>query len=431
MLNSLELIEKIKNEESKLYIITGRNGTGKTKLLEAIKSELTRNDPIIYMSSDQTSKFQFSGNFGDNYLDKSTIERIRSAFVNDLCNLTPFEDVYFNELKSKNIRDANEIDKYLRDKKIADVDRSNYFNYLDQLFGNHIRRFNNHKTSYTQDYDEVYRFYRENNMNNELLEMKEFIAEIKKNNAFAREIVNEYAYSASGFKTFIINFNEILKNVKFSYTFKIDYKNENDPIIMFEKGGKCINSSDFILSSGQVYILKILAWQYGLDDNSKIKYMLLDEPDKHFDPHLCEQFFNVVSYEFINKARIKIIMTTHRLDTVSLAKKENLYEVDRNENDDFIIKPVHKLEASLKMSSNFRQLSNFHFKVYTESLDDSYFYEAIYKSLKALYQSNRDKKQYWLTINSKPFRILSNRCQLSFYSVSLDKKRAGGCNVVK
>jgi hypothetical protein len=68
----------------------------------------------------------------------------------------PFEVKFFDELKSKNIRDENKIDEYLRDKKIADGGHSNNFNFLSELFGNHIGRFNDYKTSFTEDYDKVF-----------------------------------------------------------------------------------------------------------------------------------------------------------------------------------------------------------------------------------------------------------------------------------
>jgi hypothetical protein len=123
-------------------------------------------------------------------------------------------------------------------------------------------------------------------------------------------------------------------------------------------------------------------------------------------------------------------MTTHRLDTVTLAKKEQLYKVGQDDNNEFIIEPVHRLEAALKMSSNFRQFSNFHFKVYVESSDDRYFYETIYKSLRTFFQKNRNEKNYYFTINNESFIIISNRYQLSFYSVSTCKKGGGGCDAV-
>jgi hypothetical protein len=64
------------------------------------------------------------------------------------------------------------------------------------------------------------------------------------------------------------------------------------------------------------------------------------------------------------------------------------------------------------MSTNFRELSNFHFKVYTESLDDSNFYEAAYKSLK------------------KTKKSLYDGCQLSFYSSSDNGNGNGNISAV-
>lgn len=68
-----------------------------------------------------------------------------------------------------------------------------------------------------------------------------------------------------------------------------------------------------------------------------------------------------------------------------------------------------------RMSSNLRELINYHIKVYTESSSDSLFYEGIYQSL----------------LNNSKTKIVSKRYNLSFHTVSTKDKEEGSCHEVR
>ena len=175
-----------------------------------------------------------------------------------------------------------------------------------------------------------------------------------------------------------------------------------------------------------------------------VKTVLLDEPDKHMDPKLIEKFVEILK-SFANK-KIKVIMTTHRPDTISLIHNsiENVfYKVDcRIEKNK--VKEIKPLEALFRMTSNLRGIVNYHHKVYIESLNDSEFYEGVYNSLmrycSEIRKDNPKEKYYLWTIdvfnlnnkriNQEEFRLLSRRCQLSFHGVSEFKNGDGSCNKV-
>lgn len=71
-------------------------------------------------------------------------------------------------------------------------------------------------------------------------------------------------------------------------------------------------------------------------------------------------------------------MTTHRIDTVALAPEDNIFTIIKNKNESekekYQIEKTHKLVAMFRMSSNLKELINYHIKVYVESRNDSRFY---------------------------------------------------------
>jgi energy-coupling factor transporter ATP-binding protein EcfA2 len=193
------------------------------------------------------------------------------------------------------------------------------------------------------------------------------------------------------------------------------------------------------LSSGERLILDIFCWQFyaekaidGLDKFERISLLLLDEPDRHFDPELSKIFMNCLTH--LSKSHnIQVIMTTHRTDTLAYAPEGSIFTIKRDKiTNNASIQPTNRLHALFKLTPNLREITNFHIKVYTESLDDATFYEKIYHQLLRISEAKR--KAYVATpdgLARKPREILSRRFRLSFYSVAMDKLGGGGgCHVI-
>jgi ankyrin repeat protein/energy-coupling factor transporter ATP-binding protein EcfA2 len=197
--------------------------------------------------------------------------------------------------------------------------------------------------------------------------------------------------------------------------------------------GRSVSIDSKQLSSGESLILDMFAWQYytaGLSKDEhknaitqKVAIMLLDEPDRHFDPKLGKLFMNCLQY-MAEKHNIQIMMTTHRIDTLAFAPQRSIFTITRDEKNIASIQPTNPLNAMFKLTSNLRKVTNFHIKVYTESFDDATFYEKVYHQLLRL--SEETRKVHTATLTLKPGKILSRRFQLSFYSVAMDKRGGGG-----
>ncbi|CAF1001280.1 unnamed protein product [Brachionus calyciflorus] len=82
-------------------------------------------------------------------------------------------------------------------------------------------------------------------------------------------------------------------------------------------------------SSGVILLINILILKYIHTQYSEIDLILMDEPDRHFEPELIEYFFNIINNSFKNT---RVIITTHRPDSIALAPQGSLWTI-RIEND--------------------------------------------------------------------------------------------------
>jgi energy-coupling factor transporter ATP-binding protein EcfA2 len=242
----------------------------------------------------------------------------------------------------------------------------------------------------------------------------------------------------------------IADNIKDSHLiFEVNYNTESKIVSCKKPDNDTIEVSH--LSSGQLVILQYATWagifKFINIEGRKTRYstLLLDEPDKHLDPELSKIFFKIISNEFVQNLDMRVIMTTHHTDTISLIEgnglvseyqpnKPGIFFIERSEaTNNCEITNITKLHAMYKMTKNFREFSGHFFKVYCESTEDALFYEAVYRQLRGMSQSASHKSQSkWTTndgyeISSRP---LSNRYQLGFQSISKTGKQDGGSSVI-
>lgn len=193
------------------------------------------------------------------------------------------------------------------------------------------------------------------------------------------------------------------------------------------------------LSSGEKLVIDIFCWQHFLqlngDPESKVRHakivdvILLDEPDRHFDPDLCKVFMTCLQH-MAKKNKIQIIMTTHRTDTLAYAPEGSIFTIKRNmmNGGPAKIELTSRLSALFRLTPNLRELTSSHIKIHTESHDDATFYERIYTHLLTLSEEVREKNKNQAVPKKE---ILSRRFQLSFYSQALDNQGAGGgCAII-
>lgn len=470
-----------------LSVITGQNGKGKSTLLQYIdniitdefssieqkysRSEVlhvTSMDSFFYTSHPKNRDVNYSIKYERQVIIKQVNDCISAHYsvmpTNSFAHKVAMEckrriDINKEKLSDQYIQDvANSIIEYdLNEIKISDP-----VGFIGYILACYEERVNFVKSEIKQipgalslfDYYLAKSSEEKNELNiNNNLDIREFL-NLLAQNIDMEMFIESYLKSTVG-QSPLDEINSILEKYNFKYkAAHKKIKNTNDKKIVFEQGDIEIDPDS--LSSGEKLIFTLLTWQFYikglvLDENdqipkidNKIKIILLDEFDRHFDPKLCYLFLDIIKQEFVEKSKIQVIMTTHRLDTVALAPKESIFVME-NANNQLEIINCHPLQGIFRMTSNVRSLVDYHSKVYTESTNDACFYQGVYSSLKKYCSLIRDKiklnynhkPEYQWKLNSQEreeisLRLLSQRYEMRFYSVNSSEDGGGGsCATLK
>lgn len=146
--------------------------------------------------------------------------------------------------------------------------------------------------------------------------------------------------------------NRLFKKYGFDYyemqdPFPTD-KTRNGHIIFKGRRGEDVQYG--ALSSGEQMIVKFIIWAMATDiRGNRINTMLLDEPDAHLHPSMCKMMVEILQEitqpKELGGSGIRVIITTHSPSTVAFAPTESLFVMEKDANNDRIIKQTSTEEA--------------------------------------------------------------------------------------
>lgn len=144
------------------------------------------------------------------------------------------------------------------------------------------------------------------------------------------------------------------------------------------------------LSSGEKVIIgliiKLFTSEYYQERLSFPELLVLDEPDSHLHPEMSKLLLDVLEETFVKRYGIKVIITTHSPSTIALCKEEYIYQLQNGENTS--LKKISKDDALKLLTSFIPTLSidyKNHKQVFVESPTDKYYYESIFNRLNLEY----------------------------------------------
>lgn len=136
------------------------------------------------------------------------------------------------------------------------------------------------------------------------------------------------------------------------------------------------------LSSGEKVIIglviKLFTSQYYEDYLEFPELLILDEPDAHLHPEMTQLLLNVLEGTFVEKLGMHVIITTHSPSTVALASEASLYELTNQPVT--ALKKIAKDDA-LKILTGFLPTLTIDYKnhrqVFVESPTDMNYYQSL------------------------------------------------------
>lgn len=384
------------NLDEKIVVLTGRNGSGKTRLLEGIQ-----NNSISFHLNDSLLERQ-----GIRLVAQSSLIQpqasARYTDSNQQNQLTATLQ-YYHQIKSDfdTLTDTKTPSHHRRMMDGRGEEMGLDYESILRLATSIGRKLGKRASELTED--ELILYYEEPSRNvlgaqNISAIVNQYIKRINTNkyNKYLKTQENEDVlfYSEGEFikqfgdKPWIL-LNEILKN-SFDGKFKFSIPDESSKSYSYQaellQGLEETPVKVEHLSSGE----KTLLWlaltlfnsQYYDSDMANVpKVLMLDEPDAFLHPKMVEKMYKV--FKSFNKNFDSVILiTTHSPTTVALAPSDNVYLVDDN-----YIKSIDKDTAVAELLDGVTQIaidSKNRRQVYVESNFDADFYTIIFNELKLL-----------------------------------------------
>lgn len=141
------------------------------------------------------------------------------------------------------------------------------------------------------------------------------------------------------------------------------------------------------LSGGEKVLMSLAIIMYNANLEREFpKIILLDEGDATLNPSMSKHYLDVLNEVFIRQKKVKVILATHSLSTVSFAPENSLYVMRKVSINPRLVKTT-KEEAIKALSIGVKSFYINYEKrrqIFVESKYDATFYTKIYNWLKAM-----------------------------------------------
>ena len=134
------------------------------------------------------------------------------------------------------------------------------------------------------------------------------------------------------------------------------------------------------LSTGEMVLMSLaLAIYNSSEDSIKNKVLLIDEPDAPLHPEFSKFLLATLKNHVVQKAGVKVIISTHSPTTVAMADEESIFEMDRDQKIPLKVTKEQALSILTKGIPSLRVSIDKRRVVFVESQYDAENYEKIFE----------------------------------------------------
>lgn len=388
-------------------VITGKNGSGKTHLLEALSNEKYSN--IKDTNKIEKIKLIRFGELNPSINETCTSNEAIDFFKSEWNQIKQIQDqnksfetthpwkdpnAYLNAINNSNPKLKAAIVKILEKESIEllQITEDHVYRHISlsattdgQIFTSHLAR--------------IFKTYQKRYIKNEF---NDFLN--SKDGGKRIHLSLEEFEKINGPKPWEL-INKILARAGLSHTVigpdQADDDSDYTLRLVEAISGAEISAND--LSTGEKVLMSLALAIYNTQDsNGKPDLLILDEPDAPLHPEYSKLLIEVLTEIVVKEASVKVIITTHSPSTVALCPDNCLYEIDK----------VTKIPSMISVSKGIEILTSGipHLKVsieerrqiFVESKYDVQYFERLYNIVK------RDKSISYTPIFLEPHSGTSN-----------------------
>jgi predicted ATPase len=382
--------EGLEFEFPDLTIITGKNGSGKSHLLEAINNKLAHVleegvslDKITYIPfgglnpqiSEQGSQQEIINNLKACWQNiQNTQNYVRNGVTNNNWSLEQATQIGLNQNKAI-ARATESLLTKTRKKSILDITEDDVIKYvkLSELTENGL---------FFSQFAQIFKSY---NIRMQKNEFNEFLSKEKGKTCeylTAEEFEKEY-----GPKPWNL-VNDILKNAGLTYqvTDPDGVDIDADFILRLVDAERGLEISVNDLSTGERVLMSLaLAIYNSSEGGARPDILLIDEPDAALHPHFSKVLINTIKKSIVDIAKTKVILTTHSPATVAMCPNNSVYQIDKDTKTPKMISIAEALNILTEGIPHLKVSMESRLQVFVESKYDVTYYERIHNLLRRTY----------------------------------------------
>ena len=176
--------------------------------------------------------------------------------------------------------------------------------------------------------------------------------------------------------------NNILKDANLPYVVSDPEGSNRNSTFHFclKNAEKNIEIQPRDLSTGEKVLMSLaLAIYNSSEDSIKNKVLLIDEPDAPLHPEFSKFLLATLKNHVVQKAGVKVVISTHSPTTVAMADEESIFEMDRDEKIPLKVTKEQALSILTKGIPSLRVSIDKRRVVFVESQYDAENYEKIFE----------------------------------------------------
>lgn len=136
------------------------------------------------------------------------------------------------------------------------------------------------------------------------------------------------------------------------------------------------------LSTGEKVLMSLALAIYNTTERDiKPDVLLLDEPDAALHPEFSKVLIKAVKKSIVEKAGVKVVITTHTPTTVAMADEHSIYRMDKEKGYPVKITKLQAIDMLTRDLDNVRLSIDKRRQVFVESNYDVEYYEKLFKLL--------------------------------------------------
>lgn len=373
-------------------VLTGKNGSGKSHLLEAMANTNISTVMQDGVRQQRLKCIPFGGLTPQIKPDCShlqLIEERKNAWNNLNQQLLRSKNTPWAKANDWESAIHNEYQKRIIRHLLQYTD-GKAWNINEEIFNDHYDVFG--AEMFSAQMADIFKLYYERKENNDY---HRYIAEVKHEpSKYLSHEEFEKTYGPAPWNLI----NEMLKNADLPYEVNHpEGDKENDFHLKLRDPIRNIDIQVNDLSTGEKVLMSLaLAIYNTTEGGEKPDVLMLDEPDAPLHPEYSKLLIDTIKTSIVEKAKVAVIITTHSPTTVAMADEESLYKMDK----DLGHPEKTTKNAALKLLTeglrNLRVSADARRQVFVESKYDVHYYEQLY----SLVDCNFDVTPYFLAPGS-------------------------------